>query len=324
MKLNHLELFVMIAEEGQIGRAAAKAGITQPALTKNLVSLERAVGSRLFDRGRAGAQLTQAGKLLLTRAKEIIRGTVDARRELAELAAGTAGHLRIGAGPTLAAFLLTPVVNELLSRGTGIELRVTSATNDLLFESLREGALDVVLSGIPETPPDDFEQELLLHDEAVVVAGSRHFLARKKRVALRELVGRRWALPPPRVLARQWLNDQFEKRRLPLPRTAIEADSAAAMISIAAATDLITFQPRSNLSAFNMHGAVSEIRCPDLRWQRPIGISRRRGAYLPLIGHQLIASLHAMAARLASSSSRHEVRDRKRIKPSGAFTQPAS
>jgi DNA-binding transcriptional LysR family regulator len=304
MKLNQLTLFVMIAEEGQIGRAATRAGMTQPALTKNLNSLERAIGNRLFQRNRAGVQLTQAGELLLARARGILCSADEAQRELEELATGAIGHLRVGAGPSMAEYLLPQVISELLSSCPKVELKVTSALNDFLFESLRAGDVDVVVSGIPEVAPKDFEQELLLHDQLVVVASTSHPLIRKTRVRLRDLVAETWVLPPPRVLARQWLNREFEARNLPTPHAAVEADSGIAIISIAANTRLITFQPRSSLLALGANKGVAEVRGAELRWRRPIGVSWRKGAYLPRVGQQFIASLRAMAARLSAPGVR--------------------
>jgi DNA-binding transcriptional LysR family regulator len=294
MKLNQLSLFVMIAEERQIGRAATRAGMTQPALTKSLNSLEVAVGNRLFERNRAGVQLTQAGELLLTRARGILCSADEAQRELAELARGAIGHLRVGAGPSMAEYLLPQVVSQLLSQYPRIELKVMSALNDVLFESLRAGELDVVLSGIPDVVPEEFEQELLMHDELVVMASASHPLIHRPRVRLRDLVHESWVLPPPRVLARQWLNREFEARGLPPPHVAVEADSGVAIMAIAASTRLMTFQPRSTLRAVEVGNLVTEMHGAELRWRRPIGVSWRKGSYLPRVAQHFIACLRSL------------------------------
>ncbi|HYC46968.1 MAG TPA: LysR family transcriptional regulator [Burkholderiales bacterium] len=304
MKLNQLKLFVMIAEEGQIGLAAVRAGMTQPALTKSVNSLERALGSRLFQRTRNGVQLTQAGALLLARARGIVCSADEAKRELEELATGAIGRLRVGAGPSMAEYLLPQVIGELLPTYPRIELKVTSALNDVLFESLRAGDVDIVVSGIPETAPLDFEQELLMHDQQVVVARADHPLVGRQRVPLRELVEQSWVLPPPGVLARRWLNNQFEMRSLPAPHAAVEADSNVAIISIVANTHLITFQPRSNLATLGAHKGLSEVRGAELRWRRPIGVTWRKGSYLPQVAQRFTASLRATAARLSAPEVR--------------------
>ena len=302
MKLSQLSLFVSIAEEGQIGRAAARAGLTQPAVTKNLNSLERAVGNTLFERSRTGVQLTQAGALLLARARAILCSAGEAERELAELATGAIGHLRVGAGPSMTDYLLAQAISQLLASAPRIELTVTSALNAMLFESLRAGHLDVVVSGIPEVAPADFEQELLMHDELVVIACANHPLMRKRRVQLRDLVDERWVLPPERVLARQWLNRQFQISNLPAPHTAVEADSGVAIMSIAASTRLITFLPRSTIGAMGPHNKVAEVRGSEVRWRRPIGMSWRKGSYLPPVARQFTASLRNVVANLITPS----------------------
>jgi len=302
MKLQQLDLFVMIAEEGQIGRAATRAGITQPALTKHLQNLEQSVGSRLFERDRNGVQLTQAGVRLLTRARVILGSAEEAQRELAELASGAIGQLRVGVGPTMAEHLLPQAVSELISRFPKVELKVMSALNDVLFENLRAGELDLVVSAIPDTAPADFEQELLLHDELVVVANTNHPLRRRERIPLRDLADEFWVLPPPLVLARQWLNQQFVKRRLPVPRAAVEADSEVSILAIAGNTRLLGFQPRSHISASNSRNKVAELRIPELCWRRPIGISWRKGSYLPQVGRQFTTLLRNNAAQSLVSS----------------------
>lgn len=304
MKLQQLALFVMIAEEGQIGRAAARAGITQPALTKHLKNLEDAVGNRLFERNRSGVQPTQAGERLLARARGILGSAEEARRELAELSSGAIGHLRIGAGPTMAEHLLPPVIADLISRCPGVELKVMSALNDVLFENLRAGELDLVVSAIPDTAPVDFEQELLLHDELVVVSNVGHPLQRRPRLRMRDLVEEAWVLPPPRVLARQWLSQQFAKRGLPPPHAAVEADSEISVIAIAGSTRLLGFQPRSHIPALNTRNKVAELRIPGLRWRRPIGVSWRKESYLPEVGRQFMTLLRDIAASAPGSSRR--------------------
>ncbi|MBX3650122.1 MAG: LysR family transcriptional regulator [Burkholderiales bacterium] len=304
MKLNQLALFVAIAEEGQIGRAAARAGISQPALTKQLKNLEQSVGSPLFERNRSGVLLTQAGTLLLARARGILCSAGEAQRELAELSTGAIGRLRIGAGPTMAEYLLPQVVGGLLSRFPGIELRVMSALNDVLFENLRAGELDLVVSAIPETAPEDFEQELLLHDELVVVANTAHPLLHRNRVRLQDLTDESWVLPPPRVLARQWLNQQFGNRRLSPPRAAVEADSESSVLAIVSSTSLLGFQPRSHTLASTTRTRIAELHVPELCWRRPIGVSWRKGAYLPQASRHFTASLREIAARSSGLVSR--------------------
>lgn len=106
LKLANLRHFVAISNEGQIGRAAQRLGMSQPALTKSLATLERAVNSQLFRRNRSGVELTLAGELLLLRATALLSDVSLVVRELSELAVGSAGHVRLGVGGTLGEWML--------------------------------------------------------------------------------------------------------------------------------------------------------------------------------------------------------------------------
>ena len=106
MDLRDLAFFEVIAETGHLGRASEKLGRTQPALTKCIQRLEASVGAELFARSGRGLVLTQVGDVLLSRARLMRTAMDEAIREVSEFAAGTAGHVRIGTGATMAEYLL--------------------------------------------------------------------------------------------------------------------------------------------------------------------------------------------------------------------------
>jgi DNA-binding transcriptional LysR family regulator len=71
IRLRHLHTFVAVAQQGTLGRAAETLNLSQPALSKTLNELEQLTGTRLFDRGRLGAQLTR-GEQFLTHAVKVL------------------------------------------------------------------------------------------------------------------------------------------------------------------------------------------------------------------------------------------------------------
>jgi DNA-binding transcriptional LysR family regulator len=291
MNLRDLDYFVAIASHNQVKLAAEHIGITQPALTKSLMRLERDVGTQLFHRTATGMQLTQAGDLLLKRAQGILLNVQDAERELTDAAAGRHGHLRIGAGPSLTESLLPHVASTLLVNSADVTLKIVTALNDALFSELRAGRLDFVISGIPEHPPEDFEQELLFHDAIVFVTSKSHELAKRNTVRFRDLAKHNWVLPPQHALARRWLEREFNTRNLAAPTPTAEADSAAAIMTIVANTDLIGFQPRSNLNALSVGRRVRELTVATGHWRRPVGVTFRKNEYLPPVANIFLKTL---------------------------------
>ena len=72
IRLRHLHTFVAVAQQGTLGRAAETLNLSQPALSKTLNELEQLTGTRLFERGRLGAQLTLPGEQFLTHAVRVL------------------------------------------------------------------------------------------------------------------------------------------------------------------------------------------------------------------------------------------------------------
>ena len=96
LDLRRLRYFIALAEEMHFGRAADRLQIAQPPLSRLIGRIEADVGAQLIDRSRSQIRLTQAGKVLLDRARELIRQVDEATAEVAQLGSGKSGILRIG------------------------------------------------------------------------------------------------------------------------------------------------------------------------------------------------------------------------------------
>ena len=143
MELRHLRYFATVAETLNFGRAAARLAISQPPLSRQVQSLERELGTRLFTRGARGVRLTAAGRALLPEARRLLReadALVDGARHLAE---GGVGAVRIGFISTAAYNVLPRVLPEFHRRRPGIRLYLHEATSDAQGALLREFEIDV-------------------------------------------------------------------------------------------------------------------------------------------------------------------------------------
>src|SRR5271168_3821254 len=96
MELRHLRYFVAIAEERSFTRAAERLWITQPGLSTQIRRLERELGVQLFERHTRGADLTDAGELLLERARAALAAADVARATGRDIESGIAGSVRLG------------------------------------------------------------------------------------------------------------------------------------------------------------------------------------------------------------------------------------
>src|SRR5262245_29369995 len=98
MDLDRLEAFLAVVEHGSFRAAAEVRSITQPALTKQIQALERAVGTRLLERSRHGATPTAAGRSLIPGARSALTAVGDFWAHAHRVASGAAGSVSIGFG----------------------------------------------------------------------------------------------------------------------------------------------------------------------------------------------------------------------------------
>ena len=110
MDLRQLRHFVAVAEEGHFSRAARRANIVQSALSTSIRRLEEELGARLFVRTTRQVQLTEAGRVLLSKARTLLELASETRAAVAEVAGLERGTLRLGAAPNITVFMDLPAL----------------------------------------------------------------------------------------------------------------------------------------------------------------------------------------------------------------------
>ena len=116
-----------------------------------------------------------------------------------------------------------------------------------MVPALRNGELDLIFNVIPDSPYVGCVHEQLFDDVFVVCASAQHRLAKRKRVALADLVNEAWALSAPAVLNVRHVYRKFQEHALPPPRVAIEARLMRLRLEICARTNLLSFVARRML-----------------------------------------------------------------------------
>jgi len=96
MELRHLRYFVAVGEEQHYGRAAQRLRVAQPALSRQIQDLEEELGFKLFDRLARGVKISEAGKLFLKDARNVLEQVREAALRAKRVAVGQAGTLRVG------------------------------------------------------------------------------------------------------------------------------------------------------------------------------------------------------------------------------------
>lgn len=286
MLLRDLEFFVHVAETRSFRKAAERAEVTQPAVTKAIARLEKELGLTLLSRTRAGADLTEAGAAFLKRARQVRLGLQDALREASDIRSRHQGLLRVGVAPSLVPTFFRRGCAVFIQQRPAARFDLTISLSDQLFSRLRRGDVDLVVCSIPEPVPPDFSVAPIGHSSLCVVARPGHPALSKRRLHLEQLADYQWILPRRGVVARDWLDGLFISKGLPLPVSKIEMDSQTGdLLRLTAGTDLLSIA--AGLSEADVRAAgLAIVPLPETQWRRAVGALTRSGGSTPhLVSH---------------------------------------
>ena len=149
MNFRQLECFVVVAEHLHFTKAAEQLRIAQPALSQQIRKLERDLGVKLFNRSNRKVELTDFGRALFPRARQLLTQASIARSEVEEMAGLARGHLRVGASGTIAAFLLPEILTEFRRCYPNIVLKIVQRRSEPILDLVETGNLDVGIIRLP-------------------------------------------------------------------------------------------------------------------------------------------------------------------------------
>jgi LysR family transcriptional regulator, hydrogen peroxide-inducible genes activator len=149
-----LRYFDALARELHFGRAADSCAVTQPALSMQIHELEQNLGMVLVERTRSGVQLTNKGLEIAARCARVLGDVRDLVAYAHHSNRVLAGRLRLGVIPSVAPYLLPPLLPLLREAYPDLELHVRETQTQVLTDEILEGRLDVLLLALPVKHPD--------------------------------------------------------------------------------------------------------------------------------------------------------------------------
>lgn len=169
--LKQLRYFDALARSQHFGRAADECAVTQPALSMQIQELEQSLGVALLERTRSGVKLTEIGRVFADRARRILTDVRDLCELAAHSGARLSGLLRLGVIPSVAPYLLPPLLPLLQANYPDIKLHVRETQTATLIHELTDGKLDVLLLALPLKDGDI--EELDVFDDRFLLAVPR-------------------------------------------------------------------------------------------------------------------------------------------------------
>lgn len=193
--LKQLEVFIAVAQSGNVTRAAESLSITQSATSMSLSDFETQLGRKLFDRVGKRLQLNDAGRLLLPKALDAIARI----QEIEAMAASDApliGQLRIGASLTIGNYMLPGLIGSFMRTHAGAHVTLDVANTRHVIQALEHFQIDVgFIEGFCHEP--DIEVIPWCRDELVVFAAAGHPLALQQHITPDDLAATDWILREP-------------------------------------------------------------------------------------------------------------------------------
>ncbi len=186
MELRQLKYFVAVAEERNFGRAAKRLHMSQPPLSTQIKGLEEELGVKLFDRSTRRVELTDSGRTLLVRAREILGAVEEAGAEARGAELGERGQLEIGFVSSATLSLLPPALRLFRERYGGVELDLRELASVEQLEALYEGEIRVGLVRLPLQAPG-IQLEPVLAEPLVVALPVGHPLESHETISLEEV-----------------------------------------------------------------------------------------------------------------------------------------
>lgn len=276
MELRQLKHFLEVVRRSSFGEAATAVGLTQPAISKSIKSLEEELQVILVQRTPSGVFSTPYGKLLYEFAESIDNQVRRVTDEIDALRGSKRGIVRIGAGPSVIRNLLPDIVAGFGRRLPNVDVMLFEGAKEELFQLLRRGSIDLMLSTLREQDKlAEFQHRIVLEDAIDIVASAGHPLAGRATVTLEDLAPYCWLMPGIGEPERQQLHAMFAAAGLPMPKAKVQTMSLGFLGAYLPRTDCLSYASR-RLSGLTAQSDVVALRIDLDDWRRPIGVTTLR------------------------------------------------
>jgi DNA-binding transcriptional LysR family regulator len=185
MELRHLRYFIVVAEEQNVTRAAARLHLSQPPLTRQIHDLESELGVALFTRSGKTIRLTDAGRVFLEEARASLRRVEEGVRKARDVASGAQGELHLGYAPTPTVEILPKLLKTFRKQFPHVRVILHDYSSPEMLAGLRDGRLHAALMMQPSTQAGRGLSFWALKSYPVGIAlPTNHPLARRRKVSL--------------------------------------------------------------------------------------------------------------------------------------------
>jgi DNA-binding transcriptional LysR family regulator len=290
--LRHL---IAVAEHGHFGKAGRAERISQPALTKSIQRLEKDLGVKLLDRSRKRVRPTGVGQVVIERARVVLSGVTELRREVDLLAGREIGELTVGVGPAMAESFVTLAIARLAEKRPLARIVVRVDHWGQLSEWLNDERIDLYVADTAHSRRDRRVEVVPTPPEYLVWFCSEHHpLAATRSVTRKQLL--QYPLVTPRMpdWARRWFAQVVDpKQELDPARrySTVECENYTMLKRMVLAGNCLSAALRSTIADELAQGTLVELRVKAPKLRTNAGIVYLRDRTLSPLAEALIEEL---------------------------------
>ncbi|MEP2533100.1 LysR family transcriptional regulator [Shimia sp.] len=274
--------FLAVLEHGSFIAAAREVNISQPAISKSIATLEAAYGAQFFVREPGGVKPTALAMEMEHHARRILLDYEQSRREIAAIANGTVGRLRVGTGMDLIS-CTEQAMSALSIQKPGVDFTVVTDHAEQLRSALLGNHIDLYAGMVNRLIHEEaFDVKLFASDRIVGLCHVDHEFA-GNTVAMQDLQRHDWIKPVKQEAARIALESFFYLKQQPLPRFRFVTNAPTIIGRRVKEQGCLSTAPKSSIEEFEQ-SEFSAFHMEGFEFARKIGIARRAHCNFTLVG----------------------------------------
>src|SRR5262245_5496148 len=307
IKLRDLQILLAVVQTGSMAKASSQLAVSQPAVSKAIAEMERALGVRLLTRTPMGVEPTDYGRALIKRSTIVFDELRQGIKEIEFIADPTVGEIRIGSTEPLGEGLVTAAIDRLSRKYPRISFEVVQDDPVTLIRELEHRNVELVLARLFEPIGEHMKAEIFYSDAFVIIAGAKNPWARRRKVELAELIDEPWTLMPRDTFTGATILEAFRAEGLEPPRATVATSSLSLRNSLLATGRFLSTRPAATLKFSSGYVAIKALPIELPTTRRPVGLITLKSRVLSPVAQLFIDCARDIAkSRPAWSGQRRQ------------------
>lgn len=285
LRVDFLKTFLEVVSAGSFLEAAKRLHVTQATVSNHIASLEKYFGTRLFVRTRDGTYLTEEGKILNKRARQILDFVNLTKKEIINSSGKLRGVVKIAASTIPGEHILPILAGSFKKSYPEVDIEIEIGDTGTSIEKLAEGRIDFAAVGSLMNTNNKFETKVIARERLVIITSVNHELSNKKALELSEVLNYSFVSREPSSGTRNEVNKIFNEQNIDPNKLNIVLELGSTGAVITAVSEGIGISIVSSIAAEKARaaGLVNIIEIKNARNWRDLFLVRQKKSEYPEI-----------------------------------------